>query len=405
SPVTPPVEPAYRTEIIKTLNEQFAKSKEGIYLRLPQPNPRGHLRLFKTFKWTATQLSRFSADSTLPYDIDTMPQRFRPVGLDIWIFDGRGSTDTSLPEIEMDPLPDLERNKAIVIIDFGIPNYTCVVPPGFVRLEHTGPNKARLMMNPYTATHPSGAREHFSVPDINSNMASTGIEGFTNVYDIMEASAAGDKLRLRRAARKIRLVLMCADNATLDDEHRTALTAILGLLVPSWEEAEKLRLEAAQSYLHVRGKAALCCKNAEARVDDKIRHHILDELTGKQKRSAPPSGLRTLQIQNERQARENLKELGLGYRYAIVKMYPERAFDHPDLKHVLEMRAMELASLMYRDGRYNGFVEVGGCHQLDFLFDGYFEALARHHDMESLEDFDPDIDAMPPSARPSKPAS
>ncbi|OBW64900.1 MAG: FMN-linked oxidoreductase [Aureobasidium pullulans] len=230
-------------------------------------------------------------------------------------------------------------------------------------------------------------------------MASTGIEGFTNVYDIMEASAAGDKLRLRRAARKIRLVLMCADNATLDDEHRTALTAILGLLVPSWEEAEKLRLEAAQSYLHVRGKAALCCKNAEARVDDKIRHHILDELTGKQKRSAPPSGLRTLQIQNERQARENLKELGLGYRYAIVKMYPERAFDHPDLKHVLEMRAMELASLMY-----NGFVEVGGCHQLDFLFDGYFEALARHHDMESLEDFDPDIDAMPPSARPSKPA-
>lgn len=69
-------------------------------------------------------------------------------------------------------------------------------------------------------------------------MASTGIEGFTNVYDIMEACAAGDKLRLRRAARKIRLVLMCADNATLDGEHRTALTAILGLLVPSWEEAE-----------------------------------------------------------------------------------------------------------------------------------------------------------------------
>ncbi|THX52222.1 hypothetical protein D6D08_09690 [Aureobasidium pullulans] len=162
SPVTPPVEPAYRTEVIKTLNEQFAKSKEGIYLRLPQPNPRGHLRLFKTFKWTAAQLGRFSADGTLPYDIDTMPLSFKPVNLDIWIFDGRGSTDTSLPEIEMDPLPDLERNKAIVIIDFGIPNYTCVVPPGFVRLEHTGPNKARLMMNPYTATHPPGAREHFS---------------------------------------------------------------------------------------------------------------------------------------------------------------------------------------------------------------------------------------------------
>ncbi|THV91676.1 hypothetical protein D6D26_08825 [Aureobasidium pullulans] len=236
-------------------------------------------------------------------------------------------------------------------------------------------------------------------------MAASGIEGFRNVYDIMEACAAGDKIRLRRAARKIRLVLMCADNATLDEEHRTALTAILGLLVPSWEEAERLRLEAAQSYLHVRGKAALCCKNAEARVDDKIRHHILDELTGKQKRSAPPSGPRTLQIQNERQARENLKELGLAYRYAIVKMYPERAFDHPDLKHVLEMRAMELASLVYRGGRYNGFVEVEGCHQLDFLFDGYFEALARHHDMESLEDFDPDIDAMPPSTRPSKLAS
>lgn len=54
--------------------------------------------------------------------------------------------------------------------------------------------------------------------------------------------------------------------------------------------------------------------------------------------------------------------------------------------------------------RYNGFVEVEGCHQLDFLFDGYFEALARHHDMEGLDDYDADIDPIS-SARLSKPAS
>ena len=69
-------------------------------------------------------------------------------------------------------------------------------------------------------------------------MALPGIEGFKNVYDILEAVSTGDKFRLRRAARKIRLVLMCADNSTLSEEDRAALVAILGLLVTNWDEAE-----------------------------------------------------------------------------------------------------------------------------------------------------------------------
>ncbi|CAD0114338.1 unnamed protein product [Aureobasidium uvarum] len=60
------------------------------------------------------------------------------------IFDGRGSTNDSMPEIEVNPLPDLQRNKAIVVIDFGIPEYLCVLEPGFCRLVPTGPGKARL---------------------------------------------------------------------------------------------------------------------------------------------------------------------------------------------------------------------------------------------------------------------
>ena len=74
---------------------------------------------------------------------------------------------------------------------------------------------------------------------INSiKMDLPGIEGFKNVYQVLEAVSSGDKFRLRRAARKIRLVLMCADNKTLNDEDRASLTALLGLLVTDWDEAE-----------------------------------------------------------------------------------------------------------------------------------------------------------------------
>ncbi|CAD0098274.1 unnamed protein product [Aureobasidium mustum] len=218
-------------------------------------------------------------------------------------------------------------------------------------------------------------------------MALPGIEGFKNVYEILEAVSAGDKVRLRRAARKIRLVLMCADDTCLSEEHRACLTAILGLLVTDWEEAE-LRLEAAQSYLHVRAKAALCCENAVARVDGKLRHVLLDELNSKQKRYMPPGkALKSIQVCNEREAKHNLQELGLGFRYPLLKMFPERAFDHSASKQVLEGRAIEQ--------RYNGFVEVEDADLLDFLFDGYFEALLEHHKMDALNDFDPEIDEAP----------
>ncbi|KAI4739445.1 hypothetical protein E4T50_10111 [Aureobasidium sp. EXF-12298] len=219
-------------------------------------------------------------------------------------------------------------------------------------------------------------------------MALPGIEGFKNVYEILEAVSAGDKVRLRRAARKIRLVLMCADDTCLSEEHRACLTAILGLLVTDWDEAEKLRLEAAQSYLHVRAKAALCCENAIARVENKLRHLLLEELNGKQNKYTPPGKtLKSIKVRNEREAKQNLQELGLEFRYPLLKKYPERAFAHSALKDVLEGRALEQ--------KFNGFVEVEDADLLDFLFDGYFEALSAHHKMDALNDFDPDIDEAP----------
>ncbi|CAD0114416.1 unnamed protein product [Aureobasidium uvarum] len=211
-------------------------------------------------------------------------------------------------------------------------------------------------------------------------MTLPGIEGFRNVYEILEAVSAGDKVRLRRAARKIRLVLMCADDSCLDNEHRASLTAILGLLVTDWNEAE--------AYLNVRAKAALCCKNAIARVDEEVRHLLLEELNSKQRRYTPhASVMKSIKVCNEREAKENLQELGLGFKYPTLKMFPERAFDHSASMQVLEGRAMEQ--------KFKIPVEMENANLLDFLFDGYFESLLKHHKMEALNDFDPNIDEAP----------
>jgi hypothetical protein len=101
-------------------------------------------------------------------------------------------------------------------------------------------------------------------------------------------------------------------------------------------------LEAAQAYLHVRAKAGICCDVAIGRVESKIRHYLLDELTDKQKRYIPHGRvLKSIRVRNEREAKENLQQLGLGFRFPLLKMYPDRAFTHPVSKQVLEGRAME----------------------------------------------------------------
>ncbi|KAG9595003.1 hypothetical protein KCU77_g5799, partial [Aureobasidium melanogenum] len=116
---TPPVVPEYRKEVVKTMNSQEAKKKEGLTLLIPQPNPYGHARMYQDFRWS------IASSSTAP-------------------FHSTGSSQHSMPEIELNPLPDLERNKAIVVIDFGIPDYLCMIPPGLCRLVPTGPNRGRL---------------------------------------------------------------------------------------------------------------------------------------------------------------------------------------------------------------------------------------------------------------------
>jgi hypothetical protein len=43
--------------------------------------------------------------------------------------------------------------------------------------------------------------------------------------------------------------------------------------------------------------------------------------------------------------------------------------------------------------KLNGFVEFENSHLLNFLFDGYVDALLKHHRMETFDDFDPDLDS------------
>lgn len=101
-------------------------------------------------------------------------------------------------------------------------------------------------------------------------------------------------------------------------------------------------MEASQEYLHVRAKAGICCDVAVGRVENKIRHYLLDELTDKQKRYMTPGRpLKSIQVRNERQAKENLQQLGLGFKFPLLKMFPDRAFTHPVSKQVLEDRALE----------------------------------------------------------------
>jgi hypothetical protein len=137
--------PEYRKKVLKTMNEQEAKKKQGFTLPIPQPSPHGHARMYNDYRWTNADRTRFSSDGTLPFSIDTVPANLAPAPIGMWIFDGRGSTETSMPEVELDPVPDLERNKAIVVVDFGIPEYLCMIPPGLCRLVATTPGKARLV--------------------------------------------------------------------------------------------------------------------------------------------------------------------------------------------------------------------------------------------------------------------
>jgi hypothetical protein len=154
--------PEYRKKVLKTMNEQEAKKKEGVTLPIPQPSPHGHARMYNDYRWTSAERARFNSDGTLPFNINTVPPNLAPAPIGMWIFDGRGSTETSMPEVELDPVPDLERNKAIVVVDFDIPQYLCMIPPGLCRLVATIPGKARLVMSAFTATHPNGTQEHFA---------------------------------------------------------------------------------------------------------------------------------------------------------------------------------------------------------------------------------------------------
>jgi hypothetical protein len=41
----------------------------------------------------------------------------------------------------------VRRYKTIVVVDFDIPEYLCLIPPGFCRLVATAPGKVRLVMH------------------------------------------------------------------------------------------------------------------------------------------------------------------------------------------------------------------------------------------------------------------
>lgn len=151
---SPPPEPPFRTAMIHRMNTQMAKRLTGIYVRIPQPSPQGHIRFYPNVTWTSSQRDRFLRDQTLPYDISTIPQAAQSLSMNLWIFDGRGSNHLHPLEIEMNPLPDFERWPAGIVIDVGLPEYMALIPPGVMRLEVVGVNKGRLVMNPNVRIRP-----------------------------------------------------------------------------------------------------------------------------------------------------------------------------------------------------------------------------------------------------------
>ncbi|KAK5116536.1 hypothetical protein LTR85_009161 [Meristemomyces frigidus] len=135
-------EPAYKTRIINSLNEHSAKSRTGVALRLPQPSPVGHC-LFSLHPWTEEQSELFARDGTLPRDLTNMDQEAKCIVL--WVFDATAAGG-QLPELELDPVPNLKKHPALCAFDMDAKETISLVPSEFLELIPTGKNKVRFVL-------------------------------------------------------------------------------------------------------------------------------------------------------------------------------------------------------------------------------------------------------------------
>lgn len=142
-------EPAFKTNIIHTLNTECAKSKSGLVLRLRQPTPVCHCQ-YSTFTWTDTDAKTFLEDRTkLPRDLTTIEDT--GTCLCLWIFDASG-TGGLLPALELDPKPLLDEFPALCIFDMSgdaVPENqrkVALIPSEYLRMVDVVGNKVQFVL-------------------------------------------------------------------------------------------------------------------------------------------------------------------------------------------------------------------------------------------------------------------
>ncbi|TKA82795.1 hypothetical protein B0A55_01794 [Friedmanniomyces simplex] len=138
-------EPALRTRVIDTLNKQCAEKREHLFLRLPQPNPVGHC-IMVPYTWSQEEAERYLAwpdRSALPRDLATVCQDDKAVLL--WVFDASHSGG-KLPELELDPLPELERHPALCAFDMDGGDNIALIPSEFLEMRRVRANRVQFKL-------------------------------------------------------------------------------------------------------------------------------------------------------------------------------------------------------------------------------------------------------------------
>ena len=96
------------------------------------------------YSWTDDEVTRYTADGTLPRNLVTVDQT--AVGVSLWIIDARNSTGIpTLPELELDPLPDFENHRAICVFDMG-DGKCAFIPSEFLEMVRKGGKRVQFVL-------------------------------------------------------------------------------------------------------------------------------------------------------------------------------------------------------------------------------------------------------------------
>ncbi|KAK5712903.1 hypothetical protein LTR17_017809 [Elasticomyces elasticus] len=122
--------------IIDGQNKQAAEGREIVFLRLPQPNPNGHC-LMAPYKWSEEDAKRYLAGgdpAALPVDLATIDPEARTICL--WIFDASDGDGEQIPPLELDIVPDFEKQPAMVMFYMGSDDEVMLLPSEVLTMKH-----------------------------------------------------------------------------------------------------------------------------------------------------------------------------------------------------------------------------------------------------------------------------